>query len=107
MGKDLKGRELGVGISQEKTGMYSARFVDRFGKRQHKRFKKLQECRKWIAEASYIDSHSNLDVPVDMIIDAWYEYWIDFKTKTVRPNTVRNYKERYKKILSLLLVQSN
>ena len=44
MGKDLKGKELGVGISQEKNGLYSARFVDRFGKRQHKRFKKLQEC---------------------------------------------------------------
>ena len=26
MGKDLKGKELGVGISQESTGLYSARF---------------------------------------------------------------------------------
>ena len=41
MGKDIKGKELGVGLSQEKNGLYSARFVDRFGKRQHKRFKKL------------------------------------------------------------------
>ena len=49
MGKDLKGKELGKGISQESTGLYSARFVDRFGKRRHKRFKKLQECRAWIA----------------------------------------------------------
>ena len=40
MGKDLKGKELGKGISQESTGLYSARFVDRFGKRKHKRFKK-------------------------------------------------------------------
>ena len=36
MGKDLKGKELGKGISQESTGLYSARFVDRFGKRKHK-----------------------------------------------------------------------
>ena len=49
MGKDLKGKELGKGITQESTGLYSARFVDRFGKRRHKRFKKLQECRAWIA----------------------------------------------------------
>ena len=34
MGKDLKGKELGKGISQESTGLYSARFVDRFGKRK-------------------------------------------------------------------------
>ena len=26
MGKDLKGKELGKGISQESTGLYSARF---------------------------------------------------------------------------------
>ena len=45
MGKDLKGKELGKGISQESTGLYSARFVDRFGKRKYKCFKKLQECR--------------------------------------------------------------
>ena len=54
MGKDLKGKELGKGISQESTGLYSARFVDRFGKRKHKRFKKLQECRAWIADATYV-----------------------------------------------------
>ena len=30
-----------------------------------------------------------------MMVDAWFEYWIDVKRKTVRPNTVRNYTERY------------
>ena len=28
MGKDLKGKELGKGITQESTGLYSARFVE-------------------------------------------------------------------------------
>ncbi len=28
MGKDLKGKELGKGISQESTGLYSARFAE-------------------------------------------------------------------------------
>ncbi len=37
--KRFKGKELGKGITQESTGLYSARFVDRFGKRKHKRFK--------------------------------------------------------------------
>ena len=97
MGKDLKGKELGVGISQEKNGLYSARFVDRFGKRQHKRFKKLQECRQWIAEAQFLEGHCDLNVPNDMIVDAWFEYWIDLKKKMVRPNTSRNYTERYQR----------
>lgn len=96
MGKSLKGKELGVGITQEKTGLFSARFVDKFGRRQHKRFKELRECRKWIADAQYKDEHSNLNVPQDIMVDAWFDYWIELKEKTVRPNTVRNYKERYR-----------
>lgn len=95
MGKDLKGKELGVGIIQQKNGLYSARFVDKYGKRRQKRFKKLQECRQWIADASYIDEHSNIAQASDMVVDAWFEYWIEIKKKTVRPNTVRNYTERY------------
>ena len=29
MGKDLKGKELGVGISQRKDGLYTGRFVSK------------------------------------------------------------------------------
>lgn len=96
MGKDLKGRELGKGISQEKNGLYSARYVDKLGTRRHKRFKKLQECRKWIADSTYINEHSDISAPAEMLVDSWFEYWISIKKKTVRYNTVRNYRERYK-----------
>lgn len=96
MGKDLKGKEIGEGIFQQKNGTYCARFVDKNGKRRSKRSKKLQEVRQWIADATYIDEHSDLSQAVDMIVDAWYEYWIEVKRQTVRPNTVRNYEERYK-----------
>jgi integrase len=108
MGKDLKGKELGVGITQQKNGLYSARFVDKFGKRRQKRFKKLQECRQWIADATYVDEHSNILQATDIMVDAWFDYWIDVKKKTVRPNTVRNYTERYnrniKKIIGKMLL---
>lgn len=96
MGKDLKGRELGVGITQESTGLYAARYVDRFGKRRRKRFKKLQECRAWLADALYVNEHSDISMPSDMLVDNWFDYWIGIKKKTVRPNTVRNYSERYR-----------
>ena len=95
MGKDLKGKELGVGIHQQKDGYYCARYVDRFGKRKAKRFVKLQECRQWFADATYIDEHSDLGQAADMTVDAWFEYWIGIKKRTVRYNTVRNYAERY------------
>lgn len=97
MGKDLKGKELGVGISQQSDKLYVARFTDKFGIRKTKRFKKLQECRQWIADASYISKHSDIENASDILVDTWYEYWIGIKKKTVRPNTVRNYSERYER----------
>lgn len=54
MGKDLKSKELGVGICQRKDGLYTARFVSRrTGKSIQKYFPKLQECRKWYADAKF------------------------------------------------------
>lgn len=97
MGKDLKGKELGVGISQQSDKLYVARFTDKFGIRKTKRFKKLQECRQWIADASYISKHSDIENASDILVDTWYEYWIGIKKQTVRPNTVRNYSERYER----------
>ena len=32
-----------------------------------------------------------------MIVDAWFDYWIEMKEKTVSPNTSRNYRERYER----------
>lgn len=103
MAKDLKGNELGRGLAQQKDGLYVGNFVDKLGKRRVKRFKKLQECRKWLDEAKYIDEHSSITEANNMIIDAWFEYWISIKEKTVRPNTVRNYRERYQKNISKVI----
>ena len=97
MGKDLKGKEIGAGIVQQPNGTYFARFVDKFGKRRTKRSKKLQEVKQWLADATYIDQHSDLDQATDMLVDAWFDYWRGIKKQTVRPNTVRNYSERYER----------
>lgn len=103
MGKDLKGKELGVGIVQQANGLYVARFTNKHGRRQSKRFKKLQECRQWIADATYIDEHTDIENATDMLVDAWFEYWISVKKKTVRPNTVRNYTERYERNIKAVI----
>ena len=68
MGKDLKSKELGVGIVRQANGLYVARFTDKHGCRQSKRFKKLQECRQWIADATYIDEHTDIENATDMFI---------------------------------------
>ena len=47
MGKDLKGKELGEGITQRSNGTYHARFVDRFGKRQSFSSKDKREVKNY------------------------------------------------------------
>ena len=95
MGKDIKGRELGVGISQRKDGLYSGRFVDRYGKRQQKYFKKLQECRQWIAEAAYQDEHSDIHNLENLTLNAWFDIWYEMNKKNFRYNTLKVRKRRY------------
>ncbi|MFR7893367.1 MAG: hypothetical protein ACLU38_04095 [Dysosmobacter sp.] len=51
MGKNLKGKDCGKGIYQRKDGLYSARFVDKTGKRHEKYFQTIPEARNWMEEA--------------------------------------------------------
>ncbi len=95
MGKDLKGRLLDKGITQEKSGYYVARFVDRFGKRQSKRFKKYQEARQWLADSKYLDESSNILYPQNMTVNAWFDYWIEIKKTSLRPSTIQVYTSIY------------
>lgn len=53
--------------------------------------------------SSYIDEHSNLAQANDMMKDAWFEYFIEIKKKTVRPNTVRNYTEHYERNINSMI----
>lgn len=96
MGKSLKGKELGTGITQRKDGRYSAKFKSKSGKRIEKYFDKLAEARKWLSEAKYEDSHGDISSSTDMTVDAWFNYWIsEIKAKTVRWSTLSSYKRRY------------
>ncbi|MBR4720720.1 MAG: site-specific integrase [Clostridia bacterium] len=95
MGKNLKGKECGKGIYQRKDGFFSARFINRQGKRQEKCFYTVQEARNWLEKAKYEDKHSNVFVPADMTVDEWFEYWINHIVGDLAPNTRRNYNERY------------
>jgi integrase len=95
MGKDLRGKELGKNLSQEKSGLYLARFVDRYGKRQSKRFRKVQEARQWVANSVFLDEHSNPMYPQSMIVDAWFKEWIELKKTSVRMGTIETYTSYY------------
>ena len=95
MGKDLNGKELGVGLNQRKDGRYQARFTKNNGQRAEKNFPKLTEARTWLDEQKYLDNI--LDTGFNMTVDDWYNYWIkNYKEGIVKDNTVKNYKNRYK-----------
>lgn len=88
MGKSLKGKELGVGISQRPDGTYTGRITKPDGKRVQKYFKKLQECRKWVDEQKYSIAHKNI-LCNDMTVETWFEYWFDtFKKPFLKENSI-------------------
>ena len=103
MGKNLKGKECGKGIYQRKDGLYHARFVDKAGKRHEKYFQTIPEARNWIEQAKYADRHKDVFVPSDTTADAWFSFWIENIVGDLAPNTLRNYRERYKQNIQSII----
>lgn len=96
MGKNLKGKEIGKGICQRKDGKYAARYTAKDGSRKEKHFDTLPEARNWLADAQYEDKHGITTTSTEMTVDAWFEFWITNLIADLAPNTLRNYRERYK-----------
>lgn len=98
MGKNLKGKNIGTGLSQRKDGRYSARFVGQDGQRVEAYFDSLRDAKKWLADAKYEDTHKDAVIapePQEMTVDEWYQYWLCHLICNLAPNTIRNYTERY------------
>ena len=95
MGKNLKGKECGKGISQRKDGKYTARFTTKNGGRREKHFNTLPEARNWLADAQYEDKHGKVITNPEMTVDMWFDFWMENLICDLSPNTRRNYRERY------------
>lgn len=107
MGKDLKGKELGNGISQRKNGKYCARYFDRFGERKSIYDDKLPELRKKLAVA-IADNQLYTNIRDNIKLDDWFNRWMEvYKKKSVRPNTLREYTHVYYKSISPYLGNRN
>lgn len=102
MGKSLKGKELGVGITQRKDGIYQARFTDRFGKRKTIYDKKLGELRRKLRESQYQDDRELNTVTEDMTLDEWFDIWLNTCKKNCRDTTIVWYIAKYNRIKSEL-----
>lgn len=99
MAKNLRGKELGKGISQRKDGRYSARFVNSSGKRIEKYFDTPNEARQWLEDTKYEERHGTAPISTNnsvlYTVDMWFNEWWDNIIFDLSPNTRRNYKERY------------
>ena len=98
MGKSLKGKELGVGISQRKDGLYQARFTNRFGKRQTIYAKTVTEITKKLREEQYRNEKQINIVNPNMTLDEWFEQWITICKKHCRNTTLRTYRIQYERL---------
>lgn len=107
MGKDLKGKELGVGITQRNDGIYQGRYTDRWGKRKTIYNKNLRELRKQLAEA--IAGNENFtNIKDEITLDKWFDRWMEiYKEKSIRSNTKREYTHIYRKNISPYLGMRN
>lgn len=76
MGKSLNGKELGKGITQRKDGLYQARFVNRFGKRQTIYAKTATEIAKKLRDEQYEDEKQINVVTSTITLDEWYDKWL-------------------------------
>lgn len=100
MGKDLKGKELGVGLSQRKDGVYQARYTDRWGKRKTIYGNDIRILRKQLAE-EITDNERFASIKDDITLDCWFDRWMKvYKNKSIRPNTKREYTHIFQKNIS-------
>lgn len=104
MGKDLKGKELGKGLSQRKDKRYVGRFTDRFGNRPEIKDFDLNVVKKALAKAIYEDSQKLNVCDSTMTLDEWYQKWITvYKYGLLKQNTKCNYVNHYRKHIKPIL----
>ena len=98
MGKSLKGKELGKGISQRKDGLFQARFINRFGKRQTVYAKTMHEITKKLRDEQYEDERQLNVVDSNVTLDEWFDMWMDTCKKNCRDTTKHTYTIQYNRL---------
>lgn len=105
MGLDLKGNELGTGLSQRQSGQYQGRYTDRYGRRvtlYDRNLKRLKEDLKAAIAAEKEGKKAfRVDARRGMNLDKWFSTWMDvYKYGKLRESTKMMYINVYKKHIS-------
>ena len=103
MGKDLRNKELGLGISQRKDGVYVARFTNRAGKRIFFCDTNLSLLRRKFEKAKVEDYENRSVASGSYTLKEWYDFWIkNFKIPNeVTPQYIEHLDATFKKYVLL------
>lgn len=103
MGKDLNGNELGNGIIQKKSGLYEARYNNRFGKRVSISGCDLRDVKRRYNEAIFEDTRF-MNIRDKIKLNEWYSEWMNvYKIDVIRENTKLYYNQVFYKYISPVL----
>jgi len=95
MGKDLKGKELGVGLGQRKDGRYEARAVVNGVKIALYDFN-LSELKREFEREKEKAKRSNVVHCPDITVMEWFDAWFEqYKKPTLKPTGVVTYKRKF------------
>jgi integrase len=95
MGKDLKGKELGVGLGQRKDGRYEARAVVNGVKIAIYNFN-LSELKREFEREKEKAKRSNVVHCPDVTVMEWFDAWFEqYKKPTLKPTGVATYKRKF------------
>ena len=82
MGKSLKGKELGIGITQRKDGLYQGNFTDVFGKRHFVYGKTIREVTQKLNDKRHKEAIGTSTDCDNYSLNEWFDYWLKtYKTK--------------------------
>lgn len=98
MGTDLKGKELGKGITQRKDGRYQARFTDRFGKRPTVYGKTLKEVKNKLTKETTKD-YLKTNINKSITLNELFPLWLEHKKYLIQPITQAEYISVYNRII--------
>lgn len=95
MGKDLKGKELGVGLGQRKDGRYEARAVVNGVKIAIYNFN-LSELKREFEREKEKAKRSNVVHCSDVTIIEWFSAWFEqYKKPTLKPTGIETYRRKF------------
>ena len=91
LGKSLKGKDLGKGITQRKNGLYQGSFVRSDGKRITLYSRSLSELKEKMSD-------DDVRALPKMTMDEWFEVWITECKAHCRDSTKRTYISQYNQV---------